>query len=234
MIRADKAGMKARIGDITIARRSLYDPVADQLRAMIIRGELAPGDRVPVTELAASLGVSVTPLREALKVLARDQLVDLLPNRGARVSPYTADDASALFDVIASLEGLAAELATARLTPADLDALEALHVRMAEHFERGEKEPYFELNNRIHEAIIRLSGNDVLISTHAKLIMRATRGRYIAIVDRSRWIEAMAEHEDLMGALRVRDAERAGVLWRLHLRRTGHAVRAALTAGGGG
>ncbi len=229
-----RAGSPRRGGrplrNVVIERRSLYDPVADHLRDMIVRGDLAGGEKVPVAELAAELGVSITPLREALKVLAEEQLIELLPNRGARVLAYTVEEAEALFDVIASLESLAAELAAARMSSADLADLEAMHAEMRAHFNAGAREPYFRLNSRIHSAIVRLSGNPVLVSTHERLMIRATRGRYMAIVDTRRWHDAMDEHEQLMDALIRRDEQAAGRIWRQHLRNTGIAVRTALTA----
>ncbi|MDR3372397.1 MAG: GntR family transcriptional regulator [Ancalomicrobiaceae bacterium] len=215
-------------GSLTIERRSLYDPVADQLRDMIVRGELQGGDKIRMAELAETLGVSITPLREALKVLAEEQLIELLPNRGARVLPYTAADADQLFDVIASLEGLAAELAAERMPNNALADLETMHAEMRGQFEATAREPYFALNSAIHADIVRLSGNDVLIATHRRLMVRANRGRYMAIVDNTRWREAMDEHERLMQALSRRDAEAAGRLWRTHMRNTGAAVRLAL------
>jgi len=213
--------------DLAIERRSLHDPVADHLRRMIIRGELEPGQKVPIQALAETLGVSVTPLREALKVLAEDQLVELLPNRGARVLPYTVEESRALFEVIANLEGLAAELAATRISAADLAGIEGLHARMRLHFAAREKEPYFELNSQIHQAVMQAAANAVLTSAHAKLNVRATRGRYIAIIDEARWAQAMDEHENLMIALRKRDATEAFAIWKTHLLRTGDAVQRA-------
>jgi DNA-binding GntR family transcriptional regulator len=220
--------------DFAIRRQSLHGSVADHVRAMIIRGDLAAGEKVPTQTLAQSLGVSITPLREALKILAEEQLIELLPNRGARVLPFTADEAVLLFEVIASLEGLAAELAAARITAEALSAVESLHARMRSHFEAREKAPYFALNSRIHEEILAAAANPVLVSAHARLNVRAARGRYIAIIDQSRWSEAMSEHEDLMIALRERDAARAGAIWRGHLLRTGAAVRRAQIEGAAG
>lgn len=221
---------EAESSDLTVIdRRSLYDPVADQLRDMIVRGELPASEKIRMSELAASLGVSITPLREALKVLAEEQLIELLPNRGARVAPFMADDATKLFDVIASLEGLAAELAVRRVSTSELDELEAKHAAMRVHFEAGEREPYFALNSWIHARLIALSGNDVLEATHRRLMVRASRGRYMAIIDSGRWTEAMDEHEELMTALRGRDADAAGRIWRKHMRNTGLAVMRALS-----
>jgi DNA-binding GntR family transcriptional regulator len=210
--------------DFAIRRQSLHDSVVDHLRAMIICGDLAAGEKIPTRALAQSLGVSTTPLREALKVLAEEQLIELLPSRGARVLPFTAEEAVVLFEVIASLESLAAELATARITHHDLTTLEELHAQMRLHFEAKEKAPYFALNSRIHNEILKAAANPVLISAHARLYVRAARGRYMAIVDQSRWSEAMSEHEELMIALRERDAARAATIWRGHLLRTGAAV----------
>jgi DNA-binding GntR family transcriptional regulator len=219
-------GVDGEIG-LAIPRRSLHGSVADHLRAMIIQGDLVAGEKVPAQALAQSLGVSITPLREALKVLAEEQLVELLPNRGARVLPFTADEAILLFEVIASLESLAAELAAARITNEHFGALEAMHAQMRIHFEARDKPPYFALNSRIHDEVLKAADNPVLVSAHAKLHVGATRGRYIAIIDQSRWDEAMSEHEDLMIALRERDGARAGKIWRRHLLRTGAAVRRA-------
>jgi DNA-binding GntR family transcriptional regulator len=210
--------------DFAIRRQSLHDSVVDHVRAMIICGDLVAGEKVPTQALAQSLGVSTTPLREALKVLAEEQLVELLPSRGARVIPFTAEEAVVLFEVIASLESLAAELAATRITQQSLTALEELHAQMRLHFEAKEKAPYFALNSRIHDGILKAAANPVLVLAHARLHVRAARGRYMAIVDQSRWSEAMSEHEELMIALRERDAARAGAIWRGHLLRTGAAV----------
>lgn len=206
---------------LLISRQSLHYQVADKMREMIVHGDLAAGEKVPVGALSAQLGVSPTPLREALKILGEEGLVELLPNRGARVAPFTSEQATALFEVIAGLEGLAAELATKRMGEADLAELEELHARMRDAFAARKRQHYFELNNRIHDAIVALSRNDVLIPTHQRLLVRARRGRYIAIVDPGRWEEAMAEHEAVMDAFRRRNAAKAAKVWRQHLERSG-------------
>ena len=212
----------------TISRQSLHGQVAERLRDMVVHGELPPGEKVPVAALSQTLGVSLTPLREALKVLAEEGLVELTPNRGARVIPYTVEEAEAVFEVIAGLEGLAAELAASRMSDENLTNLEEAHKQMRSYFEEGERDLYFEINSNIHETIVRYSSNYILINTHAKLMVRANRGRYIAIIDPERWREAIAEHDAVMEAFRARDAERAGRVWRVHLLRSGQAVQKAL------
>jgi DNA-binding GntR family transcriptional regulator len=211
-----------------ISRQSLHGQVAERLRDMVVHGELVPGEKVPVAALSQTLGVSLTPVREALKVLAEEGLVELSLNRGARVIPYTVEEAEALFEVIAGLESLAAELAVKRMSDGDLSHLEEMHAQMTSCFKKKERDNYFELNNEIHKIIVKYSYNNILINTHEKLIVRANRGRYIALIDPERWREAMAEHESVMEAFRKRDTEVAGRIWREHLLKSGQAVQNAL------
>lgn len=202
--------------------------VADLLRDMIIRGDLSPGARIVERALCERLEVSRTPLREALKLLEAEGLVEISQNKGARIMSFTPAEAASLFEVIAGLESLAAELASARMAPEDLARIEDLHARMRGHYERREKDPYFELNNAIHDLIVRCSANPILIATHAGLMLRARRGRYMAIIDPLRWDEAVGEHDALLEALRRRDSEAARRVWRRHLVRTGETVCAVL------
>jgi len=211
-------------GALEIAREPLGETISNHLRERIVRGELKPGAKLHLPDLAVTLGVSTTPLREALKILAEEQIVEWLPGRGVRVAPIRIEETHALFEVIAMLEGLAAERAATRLGASDLAELEGLHSQMRDHFERGERDPYFELNSRIHAEILKASGNEILCSTHGRLHGRASRGRYMAIVDAARWREAMQEHDELMQALRSHDADSAREIWRRHLTHTGAAV----------
>jgi DNA-binding GntR family transcriptional regulator len=195
---------------------------------MIIRGEIPPGGRIIERTLCEQIKVSRTPLREALKLLEAEGLIELAQNRGARIMSFTPTEAQNLFEVIAGLESLAAELAVTRIGATDLAALDGMHKRMCAHYERREKDPYFELNSAIHETIVRASENPVLIATHASLMLRARRGRYMAILDPSRWQESVEEHTAAMAAFHARDPERARLVWRRHLLRTGETVCSVL------
>lgn len=202
--------------------------VANLLRDRIIRGDLPPGERIVERALCEMLAVSRTPLREALKLLEVEGLVELSQNRGARIMSFTPQEATNLFEVIAGLEGLAAELATLRMDTAEREALGGLHAQMVAHYRAQEKDPYFELNSTIHDTVVKLSGNPVLIATHATLMLRARRGRYMAILDPQRWSESVSEHEALMSAFHDRDAQAASRVWRRHLTRTGETVSGVL------
>jgi DNA-binding GntR family transcriptional regulator len=213
-------------------RLSKREPLAHQaaahLRDLIIRGEMLPGSRIPERELSERMKVSRTPLREALKLLERDGLIEISQNRGARVISFTVEEARELFEVIAGMESLAAQLATQRITDEDLAQLEALHAQMLEHYENRDKDPYFDVNSRIHDLVVELSGNGILRNTHANLMLRARRGRYMAIMKPARWSQSVAEHEGLMAAMRTRDPEAARQVWQLHLNHTGETVCAVL------
>ncbi|MBB6305882.1 GntR family transcriptional regulator [Xanthobacter tagetidis] len=206
--------------------------VADLLRDQIIRGTLPPGARIVERSLCQSLDVSRTPLREALKLLEAEGLVEISQNKGARIMSFTPQEAERLFEVIAGLESLAAELAAQRMGADELAQLDDLHARMCAHYDRQEKDPYFKLNTLIHDAVVRASDNPILIATHASLMLRARRGRYMAIIDPFRWEESVGEHAALMDALHARDAEAARRVWRRHLIRTGETVSAVLEAAG--
>ncbi len=208
--------------------------VANTLRDMIIRGEVPPGGRIIERALCEQIKVSRTPLREALKLLEVEGLIEISQNKGARIMSFTPAEAQNLFEVIAGLESLAAELAVTRIGATDLAALDDMHERMCAHYERREKDPYFELNSSIHDTIVRVSGNPVLIATHANLMLRARRGRYMAILDPFRWQESVEEHEAVMAAFHTRDPERARLVWRRHLLRTGETVCGVLKSEIGG
>jgi DNA-binding GntR family transcriptional regulator len=214
---------------IAISRpRPLHEEVVDRLRDMIIEGELAAGERLHEGSLADRLRVSRTPLREALKLLANEGLVDILPGRGARVSTISPDDIGELFEVISGLERLAAELAAKRMTARDFERLKRMHDRMAAHFAASERREYFALNHRIHVAIVAAAKNATLMATHDALMIKARRGRYTALASEERWQEAMQEHEALMQALAARDGQRAGEILFRHDLRTAETTRALL------
>lgn len=208
-----------------IQRQSLHREVADRLRTMIVEAELAPGDRIAEGSLCEQLGVSRTPLREALKVLASEGLIDLLPNRGTRVSKITEQEIGELFEVISGIERMAGELAAERATAKDIEKLRRFQERLELHHGNGERHEYFELNRQVHEFIVRMADNAVLSATHANLMMKVQRARYMAIMLRDRWDEAVREHAEICEAIGAHDPARAGALIMAHVRETGEIVR---------
>lgn len=202
--------------------------VAETLRDRIVKGVYPPGSRIVERTISAELNVSRTPVREALKLIASDGLIVISRNKGAQVLQYGPTEALALFDVIASLESLAAERLAARIDAQTLDDFEEMHDRMMTYHKIGNHTDYFDTNSEIHDAIVMHSGNDIISETHRKLMARARRGRFLAIMKPKRLTEAVQEHEELMDALRQQDPDRAARIWRTHLLHTGETVAALL------
>jgi len=210
--------------------RPRYDDVVSGIRDLIVEGDLPAGERISERELCDRFGVSRTPLREALKVLASEGLVELMPNRGARVIRLTEQDAAEMFEVMGTLEGLAGELAASRITDEELAELKALHYQMALHQARRELMPYFRLNQEIHRKIFEISRNRTLIAVYRGLAGRIRRPRYLANISAPRWAEALKEHEAILAAIEARDGASLGQILKDHLRKTCETVKQALRA----
>lgn len=211
-----------------IRKPLLHEEIVKRLRDLIFAGELAAGVRVPEKQLCQRFGISRTPLREALKVLASEGVITLLPNRGARVTRLTPEDAEELFPVMAALEGLAGELACARATDADVAELKALHYQMALHHTRAERDDYFRLNQAIHHRIMEIAGNPTLAGVYDGLAGRIRRVRYLANTRRARWDQAMVEHEAILKAFEARDGAVLAGLLKSHLMNKLAAVKSAI------
>jgi DNA-binding GntR family transcriptional regulator len=199
---------------------SLHGEICARLRDYIVEGNLADGAHIPERQLCEMFGVSRTPLREALKVLASEGLVDLLPNRGARVHELNAQDLTELFDVMGGLEALAGRLACERATDDEIAEVERLHHEMYGFYLRRNLRDYFQRNQLIHQKIVAAARNGALSSTYASFTDRIRRARYSANLNRKRdrWGEAMREHEAILDALCRRAGEElSNVLFR-HLR----------------
>jgi len=208
---------------------SLHAGLLDGLRALVNEGHLLPGTRVPERELCVRFGVSRTPLRECLKVLAAEGLVELLPNRGARIATLDDEHLVHLFEVIAMLEAEGGRLACLRIQPAELAEIQGMHYRMHAHFLRGELPGYFALNQDIHAAIMRAAANPVLTAAHAGLAGRITRARYMSNRIRpDRWQAAMDEHGGILAALERRDGDALGPLLARHLHNKRDIITGAL------
>ncbi len=203
-----------------ITRRTLHDEVLNHLRDMIIEGRLAPGARINEGLVGAMLGVSRTPLREAIKTLASEGLVEIVPAKGAVVRRLTAQDLVAILEVLKSIEQLGGRLACARADDATIAAICDLHERMMVLYRAGNRLDYFKLNQAIHAAIAKASGNPVLAETHAMLQSRIKRMRFIGNSQPPKWAGAVAEHEAMIVALKARDGEALAAIIGGHLDQT--------------
>lgn len=195
---------------------------------MIVRHELRPGAWIAEAQLSQALGVSRTPLREALKALASERLVVLEPFRGATVTGLSPDQVGHLFKSQAIVEAQAARLAASRATESELAAFEKKHLRMLAHFARRERKPYSELNQGLHRDLVAMTHNPVLVETHAIILTQVERARFAAPSIGHRWEASVAEHDAILVALKARDANLLENLVSTHVMTTGQAVQSAL------
>ncbi|MEL6520720.1 MAG: GntR family transcriptional regulator [Pseudomonadota bacterium] len=201
----------------SIKRPTLHEELVERLRNLVVEDALKPGEKVPEKELCESFGVSRTPLREALKVLASEGFIVLQANRGARVAEVTRAELDKTFPVIAALEQLAGELACQQATDADLKHIEARHAAMVAAYQKRDRKNYFQANQDIHLALIRAARNDVLEGHHRLLAGRVRRVRFMANLSDERWAQAIEEHEAMMKELRVRNGTVLGQIMRQHM-----------------
>ncbi|GAA0941709.1 GntR family transcriptional regulator [Actinocorallia libanotica] len=203
---------------MSVGRRAA-DTAYETVRQMILDGSAAPGDRLGESELAETLGLSRTPVREALQRLAADGLVEVLPHRGARVVAWTDTDLTEIFELRTLLEPYAAaRAARVGLDAAALTALRDLCAATEEAADRKDMAEVARLNSRFHAALIDASGNSrlpgMLTSVmHAPLIL-GTFHRY----DPATMARSMGHHREVVDAITARDPEWAASVMRSHLR----------------
>jgi DNA-binding GntR family transcriptional regulator len=209
---------------------TLHADLVGKIRELVIEGDLEPGAKVPERILCERFGVSRTPLREALKTLASERLLELLPRRGARVARLSEDDVNQLFPIMGALEALSGELACANLTTEQFAEIQALHYQMVLHHTRRELALYFKVNQAIHEKILEAAANPLLLQMYQTLAGRIRRARYIANISDERWLQATAEHEEMLAALSERDGLALADVLRRHLRNKCETVKSYLRA----
>jgi len=184
---------------------ALHGQVTQRLRQLLVEGQIAPGAKLNERELCEQMKVSRTPLREAIKTLAAEGLVELLPNRGAIAVELGEDDILNTFEVMAGLEGLSGELAAQRITPEELAEIEAMHYEMKAAYTRRDLSAYYRLNAAIHRAINAAARNPVLTATYQQVNARLQALRFRSNQDGEKWARAMQEHDRMIEALQKRD-----------------------------
>lgn len=208
-----------------ILRRALHLDAADRLRRAIVAGHLPAGERLKELELCAEFGISRTPLREALRVLAAEGLVEIVPNRGATVVDLSGAAAQHAFQVIAALEAEAAALAAERATAGERREIGRLTAALDERRRAGDLEGYFALNEAIHAAILAAARNPLLVDLHDRMNARLRPARFQANLTPERWAAAVAEHGELSAAILAGDPAAAAAIARRHLDHRTYLVR---------
>ena len=209
-----------------IVQKILYQEVADRLRAMIQSSELQAGEWIDETRLTEVLGISRTPLREALKVLVGEGLLRIEPRRGCFVNELSSRDLDDIFPLMAMLEGRCAYEAARKASESDLQRLEPLHAQLRELATAGDVDQYYAANARIHEAVQALADNRWLSDLIDNLRKVLSLSRHRSLTYAGRIHESCAEHLAIFAALKAHDPDEAEAVTRKHLMRQLDALRA--------
>lgn len=198
--------------------QSLHEATFEKLRSLLVEGKIPPGSKLNERELAESLNVSRTPIREAIRRLAADGLVELITNRGAIAVQLSLEDVIHTFDVIAELEGFSGELAANNISDATLSELEALQYEMMASYARRDLSNYYKLNLRIHHLINQAANNPVLSKIFTQVNARIEALRFRSNQDGIKWEKAVEEHQEMLDALKARDPVRMRKIMIQHVR----------------
>lgn len=196
---------------------ALHEQATQRLRQMLVEGQIAPGAKLNERELCEQLKVSRTPLREAIKTLAAEGLVELVPNRGAVAVQLSETDVHNTFEVMAGLEAASGQLAAQRVTDAELAEIKAMHYEMLAAYTRRDLSAYYPLNAAIHRAINAAARNPVLTSTYNQVNARLQALRFRSNQDGEKWARAVKEHEAMIQALEARDSAALAQVLTTHL-----------------
>jgi DNA-binding GntR family transcriptional regulator len=206
----------------SLSPRALYQEVADRLRQQIYSRALEPGSWIDEMKLAQAFGISRTPLREALKVLAVEGLVTMKLRRGAYVTEVSRDDVAQVYHLLALLESDAAASAAEHADDAQREQLRQLHARLEKQVRQ--RDAFFATNEQFHMALLQIAGNRwaLQIVTDLRKVMKLNR--HHSLFKQGRLSDSLAEHRVLMEAIEARDAERARAQMRAHFE---HGLEAA-------
>ncbi len=190
---------------ITLTPKALYEEVAEQLRQRIFRRELEPGSWIDELKIAEEFGISRTPLREALKVLAAEGLVTMKVRRGAYVTEMSEKDLRDVYHLLSLLESDAAGVVAERATDAQLKTLQDLHAELESA--AGDREAFFSVNERFHMALLDMADNRWRSQMVADLRKVMKLNRHNSLFKQGRIEDSLSEHRAILDAMLSRDPE---------------------------
>lgn len=200
-----------------MAEETLPEQIANRLRRDILRGDLPPGTAVKERDHAGELGVSRTPMREAIRILAKEGLVILRPARSPIVAQPSFEDVAQNIEVMTALELLSARLACERASDAQIDHITDVAARMEREYDKLDKLEVFEIDMSFHRAIAEAAGNPVLAEMHRALLARLWRARYLSASRKDSRERVLEQHSAIVRGLRSRDATEVEKNLRAHL-----------------
>lgn len=197
--------------------KPLREVIFDTLREAIITGELKPGERLMEVKLAEKMGVSRTPVREAIRMLELEGLVDMLPRKGAHVAELSVKDIMDVLEVRASMDSLATKLAAERITDEEIKELKQIQVQFVSYADKDNLQGTIKKDVEFHELIYRASRNDRLLQIANNLREQVQRFRVIYLKDYSSPRNLIKEHEDICAAISERDLDLAQRCAQIHI-----------------
>ena len=201
---------------LSLAPRALYEEVAELLRQRIFKRELEPGSWIDEVKLAQEYGISRTPMREALKVLAAEGLVTMKVRRGAYVTEVSEQDLAEVYHLLSLLESDAAGVVAKKATEAQIKELQALHKELEGALKNRDK--FFAINERFHMRLLEFAGNKWRNQMVADLRKVMKLNRHNSLLKSGRIEESLAEHRAVMEALAKRDVASATKRMQEHFR----------------
>ena len=187
----------------------LRDVVFNNIKDGILTGRLRPGERLLENQLADELGVSRTPIREALRMLELENLVDLIPRKGAQVKKMSEKDIKDILEIRKVLDELAAGLAAENITKQEIAELKKLHSDFVEAFERGDREAVLEADTKFHDVIFNTTKNDKLIQIISNISIQIYRYRIAYLKLLTSIAVPTQQHLELIKAFEKRDVQKA-------------------------
>ena len=209
---------------------SLAEQIAARLRRDILRGKLPPDTAIKERDNAAELGVSRTPMREAIRILSQEGLVLLRPARSPIVARHTVKEVHDQVVVLLTLEKLSAHLACVAVSDSELDGLTQLNGRIGEAYDHVDALDLFEMDMAFHRMIAEISHNEALAETHRAYLARLWRARFLSAKMRRNRERVVTHHSAITTALRSRDPEAVDVALDMHLGNLAEDISAAIAA----
>lgn len=207
-------------------QKTLKEQIVETIKESIAVGKFKPGERICESKLAEDLGISRTPLREAIQTLEAEGFLKVIPRKGAVVSDYSEKDIQDIYEIKATLEGLAARLAAVSLTDADIDKLTEINDQLRSMSLKGERSVnrFFKVHNLFHDIFLRASNNDRLYQLNCQLMGPFKRFRLASLAIPGRFEEAVATHDKIIEVFKERDAEKAQELVMQNVKEGGTAL----------
>lgn len=192
-------------------QKTLRAQIVDSLKEAIATGRLKPGEKISETKLSEDLGISRTPLREAIQTLEAEGFLKVIPRKGAVVSDFSRKDIENIYDIKATLEGLAARLATENLTEAKIQKLENMNGQLKALTLKGESSVgrFFKLHNEFHDIFLQAGNNDRLYQLNCHLMDPFKRFRLSSLAMPGRFEESVQAHDEIIEAFKAKDAKKA-------------------------